>query len=196
MPTQKQIAANRRNALKSTGPRTPEGKARSSMNALKTGIDSRSHTVPGESISQLEALTTEYYDRYCPTTPAQRAQLDILIDAEWLLRRLRRVEAQLWEKPHIYEQTLHEAFRQDSQVFARLQRRIDATQRNYRTALHELERLQAAETAEALAAEPEPVQPTSCNQTPNPRDGFVPQPHPDGPAHPPATPATLPAQGF
>jgi hypothetical protein len=38
MSSKKQIAANRRNAQKSTGPRFAEGKARSKMKALKSGI--------------------------------------------------------------------------------------------------------------------------------------------------------------
>jgi hypothetical protein len=38
MATEKQIAANRRNAARSTGPRTPKGKARSRMNALRHGL--------------------------------------------------------------------------------------------------------------------------------------------------------------
>ena len=169
MASQKQLLANRLNAQKSTGPRSVEGKARSSMNALKTGIDARSQTIPGEPISQLEELTDDYYERFCPTTPEQRMLVDTLIDCEWLLRRFRRVEGQMWENP-IFEITPAKAFRDASDHFARLQRRIDSTQRNYRNALHELERLQAEQAAEP---ESEPV--ISWNQTPKPPNGFVPQ---------------------
>jgi hypothetical protein len=42
MATEKQRAANRRNAQKSTGPRSVEGKAVSSQNALKSSIDAKS----------------------------------------------------------------------------------------------------------------------------------------------------------
>ena len=124
MASQKQLAANRLNAQKSTGPRVIEGKAHSSLNALKTGIDARSQTIPGEPISQLEDLTGEYYQRFSPTTPEQRMLVDTLIDCEWLLRRFRRVEGQMWENP-IFEITPAKAFRDDSDHFARLQRRID-----------------------------------------------------------------------
>ena len=58
--------------------RQVEGKARSSMNALKTGIDAQSQTIPGEPISQLEALTDDYYQRFSPATPEQRMLVDTL----------------------------------------------------------------------------------------------------------------------
>ena len=48
----KQIAANRRNAQKSTGPRTPEGRAVSKMNALKHGIFSKEVLVSGLNIKE------------------------------------------------------------------------------------------------------------------------------------------------
>jgi hypothetical protein len=50
----KQIAANRRNAQKSTGPQTPAGRAVSKMNALKHGILSKEAVVSGRCIKELE----------------------------------------------------------------------------------------------------------------------------------------------
>ena len=90
----------------------------------------------------------------------------------------------MWENP-IFEITFAKAFRDDSDHFARLQRRIDSTQRNYRNTLHELERLQAEE---AVQPEPAPASAATLanpqNQTPNPANGFVPQPAPDPPNAP------------
>ena len=56
MPTQKQIEANRRNAQKSTGPVTLEGKAVCAMNAFKTGLYAASLIIPGEKLEDLEEL--------------------------------------------------------------------------------------------------------------------------------------------
>ncbi|MEI9973230.1 MAG: hypothetical protein WDO73_15000 [Ignavibacteriota bacterium] len=144
------------------------------MNALRTGIDAESQVIRGEHPADVLSLQWEYYDRFRPTTPEQRMLVDSLIDAEWLLRRFRSCEAQLWGE-HM-QRTAHctvvgEAFRHNADAFSRLQRRVDATHRNYRNALHELQRLQAEE--ESLA--------TPEEQTQNPENGFVPQPYPETP---------------
>jgi len=97
MPTILQIEANRRNARNSTGPRTDQGKAVSRFNALKTGIDARSHVIPGEDPNVLETLALDYYERFQPAAPEQRYLVDAIISAEWQLRRLRKTEAQIWE---------------------------------------------------------------------------------------------------
>jgi hypothetical protein len=47
--SQKQIDANQRNAQKSTGPRTNEGKAKSAMNSIKYGIYSEKYLIKDES---------------------------------------------------------------------------------------------------------------------------------------------------
>jgi hypothetical protein len=197
MATQKQLAANRLNAQKSTGPRSPQGKARSSMNALKTGIDAGTQIIQHESPSRLEALAGEYHDRFHPTTPEQRMLVDTLVDSEWLLRRFRRVEAQLWQQgfPNvsdaIFDVNLAVAFRKTCDEFSRLQRRIDMTHRHYLHALQELERLQAQEAEETEETAPAPDPPTSAtshNQTSKPQNGFVPQLAPDNPPGPPPDP--------
>ncbi|HUB82076.1 MAG TPA: hypothetical protein VMB03_24935 [Bryobacteraceae bacterium] len=172
MATPKQIAANRRNSQKSTGPRTEEGKARSAMNALKTGIDAKTQLIRGETQTALSELTAEYYGQYQPASPGQRALVDILIDCEWLLRRFRAIESQLYENAFdIFDITLGKVFTDNCDVFARLQRRIDSTQRHYHNALRALERLQAAEIAQPEAG---PVPVTPIIQTLNPEIGFVP----------------------
>src|SRR6266853_1700039 len=90
MPTQAQINANRLNAQKSTGPKSPEGKAASSLNALKSGIDAWSHIIPGEDPAELEALTAQFLLHFLPADPNQLSLVDTLISTEWIQRRLRR----------------------------------------------------------------------------------------------------------
>lgn len=58
MASPAQIAANRRNALLSTGPRTAAGKARSGANALKHGLRS-SLERNASMVEEIEALTIE-----------------------------------------------------------------------------------------------------------------------------------------
>ncbi len=150
MATLSQIEANRLNAVKSTGPRSAEGKAASRFNALKTGIDAESMVIPGEDPRVLEELAAEYHERFEPSTPDHRFLVDTLVNAEWQLRRLRKIEAQLWRReleavaPQDREFSHGVAFRNAADPFARLQRRIDAAERVYRRALDKLERSQPA----------------------------------------------------
>jgi hypothetical protein len=97
MPTQKQIAANRRNAQHSTGPRTPAGKAATRFNALKHGIHAKEQIMFGETEEDLLHLAVEYHEQYAPANPTERLLVDTLINNEWRLRRLRCTEAELWQ---------------------------------------------------------------------------------------------------
>jgi hypothetical protein len=213
MATIQQIEANRLNAQKSTGPRSVEGKAVSCFNAIKTGIDSKSQIVRGEDPAELQTLTAEYRERWQPATPEQRLLVDTLIDCEWLLRRFRKAEAQLWQykmqnaeiwKPDP-ECLVGMAFNNGCEQLARLQRRIDSTNRNYHRALKELQRLdserrepdpppgQASEASRPPAPPPsaKPAHPRprrqSCGTNPIPRSlpSPTPPPAPPRPLHPP-----------
>jgi len=167
MPTEAQINANRLNAQKSTGPITPEGKARSALNALKSGIDAWSHIIPGEDPAQLEALTEQFLQHYQPADPVQLSLVDTLISTEWIQRRLRRIEAQLWnyqveclDKNLSHAEFIDAAIQHNSPIghayqdalepFTRIQRRIDGTNRMFLRTLKALQDLQAA-TAQPVA---------------------------------------------
>jgi hypothetical protein len=94
MTTLRQINANRRNSLKSTGPKTPHGKTAASRNALKLGIYAQAPVLPSEDPAARDALAA-FYARFGAASPRRRLHIDEFIRAEWQLRRLRRSEAEL-----------------------------------------------------------------------------------------------------
>jgi hypothetical protein len=80
MATDKQIAANRRNAQLSTGPRTPEGKLRSASNALRHGLFSPKHFIhPGEDPTIGEAMVVELLADLAPVTPEEHVRAQMII---------------------------------------------------------------------------------------------------------------------
>ena len=210
MATERQIEANRKNAQKCTGPRTPEGKAVSSQNAFKTGLDANSELIRFESRADYEALTTEYYASYHPATPAQRFLVDTMIKSEWLSRRYMTIDAAIWERELIITQStsLGLVFLRSSETFARVDRRINSAQRNFQQALKQLLAIQSQpdpEPAASISAEPDiataptelpiPADPGSpvanlivINTPSTPRNviGFVPtlSAQPESPAYP------------
>jgi hypothetical protein len=175
MATDKQIAANRRNALLSTGPRSAEGKAAASRNALKTGLYCRGIVIGNESSMQLEALEAQFTAEYQPATPTERSLVDTLVHLEWMLRRYRWLETETW---HATQDLLTSAQMESTwsghsfilqPAISRIHRLRNSTQRAFRDTLAELRTLQA-ERADAPEADPQPVEDTP----PNPENGFVP----------------------
>jgi len=92
-----QIDANRRNAQKSTGPRTPEGRAVSKMNALKHGILSKQVLVRGvnmkESNRELTALHERFWQELNPVGPVEEMLVDQIVTTHWRLRRTLTAES-------------------------------------------------------------------------------------------------------
>jgi hypothetical protein len=97
MPSQKQIDANRRNALKSTGPKTEEGKAQSRMNALSHGLTAEQAVLPHENEDDYEKLRDGMLESYAPQDSAEQALVEELVNAYWRLLRLHRVENRYWD---------------------------------------------------------------------------------------------------
>ena len=72
MATKRQIAANRRNARHSTGPKTLQGKATASMNALRHGLRARTMVVPGEHQEDFDQIHAGLQGLYQPENPAEQ----------------------------------------------------------------------------------------------------------------------------
>ena len=89
----KQVAANRRNAQKSTGPRTPAGKHAASKNAVIHGILSRDLMVGTEDPTQFEALLGGLIDDLQPTGANEMMLAEKMSIALWKMKRLNAVEA-------------------------------------------------------------------------------------------------------
>ena len=103
MPTSdKQIAANRRNAEQSTGPRTPEGKQAVRHNALKHGILARETIIAWrdyqEDADEFEALLAQVYDELQPEGTLADLLVQQIAICYWRLRRILRADAHEFAK--------------------------------------------------------------------------------------------------
>jgi hypothetical protein len=90
-------AASRRNGAKSSGPKTPEGKARSAQNALKHGMRAQKCIVlPGERAAAFEAFEAALLEELAPQGALQAVLAQRVVAASWRLARSERLEAELF----------------------------------------------------------------------------------------------------
>jgi hypothetical protein len=92
MASQKQIEANRNNALLSTGPKTPEGKEIVSQNAVTHGIFSKNIVAHDESKEEFKAIESEFYKLFKPQGILELLLLERLVVAAWRLSRIGKIE--------------------------------------------------------------------------------------------------------
>lgn len=94
--TDKQLAANRANALASTGPRTPEGKARSRWNALKHGALAQAVIPAGlepfEARAAFDELFATLRAELAPATAMEELLVERIATSYWRLARVLRAE--------------------------------------------------------------------------------------------------------
>lgn len=94
-PTSARQQANTANAHHSTGPRTEEGKARSSQNARTHGLTAKHLVVGIDAIEEFEEMFAEYRAAVNPQGPIQESLFDELVASAWHLRRIHSMEAVL-----------------------------------------------------------------------------------------------------
>ena len=167
MISDKQLEANRRNALSSTGPKTIEGKSNSSRNNLRHGLTGQINILPTEDREAHDAFCNELSDSLKPQTPMERQLAHSVAEDSWRLNRARAIENNMFALGHEGERReIHLAladartFQNQASQFQLLtiyEQRINRNlQRNLKQ-LHELQaqrkaqREQAFEEAQLLA---------------------------------------------
>ena len=100
MSTEAQIQANRQNAQKSTGPRTPEGKAAVSQNALKHGLRARHAVIVGEDPGQFETHRDQLLAELAPQGPLESALAHRAVGLAWRLQRAERLQNEAFDALH------------------------------------------------------------------------------------------------
>ncbi len=167
--SEKQHEANLRNASRSTGPVTTEGKAAVRLNALRYGLRARSLLLPGEDPEEFERLFAGLEADWRPQNQTERLLVEQMAVAQWKLARLEAGECSLLVQPMAAEKQLALLDRFSVQR-ARLER-------SFTSGMRELQRLRAKHNP---APRPQPQAPVvSKPQLPAPEPGGQwPQPVP------------------
>jgi hypothetical protein len=87
MPSDRQLATNKKNAQKSTGPKTPEGRVAVRLNGVKHGLTAATLVLPGESESDFESLLDSFESEHSVQIYTERRTLVSLSDANRSLVR-------------------------------------------------------------------------------------------------------------
>src|ERR1700674_3323029 len=95
MTSQKQTDANRRNALRSTGPRTEEGKRASRQNAIRHGLTAETVIIGIEDAAEYREFESEIVTEYDPKSVVERELTRRLASLLWRLRRSSLMETGL-----------------------------------------------------------------------------------------------------
>ncbi|HZQ54729.1 MAG TPA: hypothetical protein VFB14_21180 [Bryobacteraceae bacterium] len=158
MITEAQLAANRANAQKSTGPKTIDGKTNSSRNSFKHGLYSKQLVVGAEEAAALDELKSNLRVEHQPANETEGILVNELAEQFWRLRRARRYEASLLDSAEVLIPHL-----------TLVQRMMSSAERGFHKALTALRQLQ-----KDRGFVPQKQESGSCSESASPL-GFVPQ---------------------
>lgn len=103
-PSPAQSEASRRNGARSTGPRTPEGRARLAEAATRHNLTGPFRLLPGEDRLAYERVRRAWHARLQPADAAEREAVELYVAQIWRRQRLdvqeiRLLEAILEDRP-------------------------------------------------------------------------------------------------
>jgi hypothetical protein len=150
-------AINRENARRSTGPRTPEGKKRASLNAMRHGLTGQTVVSPKDDLSAYLRFTRRFYDDLKPKGAIESQLVQTIADNSWRLNRARVYENNLLtigfdehsgsidvEDPEIHRAlATAKAYRAQAQSLSAISMHEQRVSRQFDCALKQLGELQA-----------------------------------------------------
>ena len=99
MSTPNRTDINRKNSRHSTGPKTHEGKKKSSMNALRHGLTGQVVVMPTEDLKLYQSHLKTFEDEYAPKGATEQHLVQALADTSWRLNRVAALETNLLSLP-------------------------------------------------------------------------------------------------
>jgi len=148
MASSAQVVANIENATHSTGPRTEEGKARASQNAIKHGLTSnRCLLLPDEDEAEFREFSSQLKYTYAPENSVEGELVDDIISIQWRRKRAAALEARILSA----ENPDFKALNNISLIANRLKREFSATHKELMQLQVDREKLLARHLEEAAA---------------------------------------------
>ncbi len=146
MISARQQAANIRNAAKSTGPATAEGRSRSAQNAITHGLTGSEALLASEDADAFRKHMAAYQANHCPQNEQEDFFVVQMAEAAWRLRRVRKFESQILDSTP--DLTTDEPLNK----LAKLSRYEASIERSYYRAYRELQNLHRRRHQAQIAA--------------------------------------------
>jgi len=144
MTSHKQIVANQRNALKSTGPRTECGKAVVRQNARTHGILCQEISIDENESVSFDDFNSRIFTQLNPLGDFEEFIVDRIVTSAWRLRRVIRIETEFYRSESKMTYSIKGTFLGNAaDRMAILSRYEAAIEKGLYKALNELMRLQA-----------------------------------------------------
>lgn len=188
MQTKTRTETNRENARKSTGPRTPEGKRRSALNATRHGLTSQVIVLPQEDLTAYQTFARAIVADLSPAGALEIQLAQSIADISWQLNRARALENNLHtlaaidnadsigtEHPQVHSAlTVAGGFRNQHPALANLSAHQHRLARQFERAYAQLHQIQARRGPNSGRAHTlnEPTQ-LHSNQSDTNENGFV-----------------------
>jgi hypothetical protein len=158
------------NTNQSTGPKTPEGKARSAQNAITHGLNAAFAILPQENAAAFDKLVATYRSDFKPATEHETFLIQLMAQSRWRLERIQRLEGLAFDQilgdsgdPNDPDAKILAKMTGRGDPLAVLHRYAGAAERSYHRAHREL--MQARKDEKRNEPVPAPAEPEPADET-------------------------------